>query len=132
MGRVAISLHALPAILPVAYAVLGDDLVFVARNGSTGLAELHRNVVAFEVDDIDEATGAGWSVVAVGVTRPFDGRDQDGPAASGLQLHPWGLAEGVRLFRLPTQRISGRRFGGHFAAPEPPIGAVLGGGPRTG
>jgi nitroimidazol reductase NimA-like FMN-containing flavoprotein (pyridoxamine 5'-phosphate oxidase superfamily) len=94
VGRVALSQHALPTVVPVTYRLLGDRLVFTAPPASRILGEGERPVVAFEVDDIDPDTFAGWSVVVVGVARE-------------IAADPPGLTAGMA-----TDHISGRWFSG--------------------
>jgi hypothetical protein len=110
VGRVAVSRYALPVILPVNYAMLGDDIVFATGTGSKSLAIADETVIAFEVDKIDPADRSGWSVLAVGKALPFDERDADIVAARRLDLHPWVGHHAVGLIRMPTRRLSGRRL----------------------
>src|SRR5690348_18419492 len=66
VGRVAFTERALPAILPVNYALEGQRIMLRCR--AEGLARrLDGQVVAFEVDDVDRFEQSGWSVVVVGV-----------------------------------------------------------------
>ena len=112
VGRVAVSCDALPVILPVAYGLLGEDVVFAAGMGSRSLAVAYQNVIAFEVDDIDVLARSGWSVVAVGVGRRVDERDRDWRAAIDLDVRPWGGGVAVDLIRLGSDRLCGRRLVG--------------------
>lgn len=120
VGRVAVSAHALPAILPVTYRLLGDDVIFATGTGSKSLAVTHGNVIAFEVDDTDPATCSGWSVLVVGIARQLDERDSGWAAARGLDLHPWVGRRAANLIRLQTDRLSGRRLCGELAVAEHP------------
>jgi uncharacterized protein len=110
VGRVAISRYALPVILPVAYRLLGEDVVFATGSGSQSLALAHENVIAFEVDEIDLATRSGWSVAVVGLARRVQEGDPDWQAATDLDLRPWVGHHPVHLLRLATDRLSGRRL----------------------
>jgi hypothetical protein len=112
VGRVAVSRHALPVILPVTYGLLGEDVVFATGTGSKSLAAAHQNVIAFEVDDIDLVTRSGWTVVAVGVGGRVDERDSDWQSAIDLDVRPWVGGHAVHLIRLATDRLSGRRLVG--------------------
>jgi hypothetical protein len=107
LGRVAVSRRALPAILPVAYSLLHDDVVFVSATGPDGLGELDGNVIAFEVDDITSLAGAGWSVTVVGVARLLDERDPDWCHVGDLVPGRGADAPAVELFRLSTNHMSG-------------------------
>lgn len=93
VGRVALSIGALPAIVPVRYRVDGDDIVFEAASGTPLMAGA-RHVLAFEADEIDPGTGWGWAVHAVGVAQEVDGQDpQEGPE-----------------YRMAMELVSGTRF----------------------
>lgn len=93
VGRVALSIGALPAIVPVTYRVDGDDVVFEAAAGTPLMAST-RHVLAFETDEIDPNTGWGWTVHAVGVAQQVDEREApDGPE-----------------YRLALELLSGTRF----------------------
>ena len=120
VGRVAISRHALPVILPVTYCLLGGDVVFAAGTGSKSLAAVNENVIAFEVDDIHPVTRSGWSVVLVGMGHRIDERDPDWEAAIDLDVRPWVGHHAVHLIRLPTDRLSGRRLSGGRGLSEEP------------
>ena len=68
LGRVVFTERALPAIRPVNYAMSGSHVVL--RTAADGLGRrLDGQVVAFEVDDIDDDSGTGWSVVVTGTAR---------------------------------------------------------------
>lgn len=58
-----------PQVLPVTYGVYAGDIVF--RTSPHGvLAQLDNpTIVAFGIDDLDQAHRAGWSVVARGRAR---------------------------------------------------------------
>lgn len=66
IGRVGITSGGLPLILPVHY--LYDEGVIVFRTGAgTKLrAAANGDVLAFEVDAYDPASGRGWSVMVLG------------------------------------------------------------------
>jgi hypothetical protein len=66
VGRLALSVHALPVILPVQY-YLSDRRLAVCL-GHRGLPEraLDETVIAFAADSIDPVTRSGWSVQVQG------------------------------------------------------------------
>ncbi len=76
MGRVALSVGALPAIFPVAYRISGNSIYLRVRDGSPLSAALAGGVVAFAVDSIDPIRRSGWSVQVVGVARPASPLDR--------------------------------------------------------
>ena len=63
-----------PAAVPVIYALAAGDIVFRSEGGSK-IEALRGKVVAFEVDQIDEATHAGWSVLVRGSNREIEFED---------------------------------------------------------
>lgn len=108
LGRLAVSIGALPAILPVVYAVDGSSVVFRTVAGSKLEAIGHGQVVCFQVDDADRQTHRGWSVMIVGkaveVTDPAE-------RARFADLLPdaWPIDGADRFVRLSAQLVSGRR-----------------------
>lgn len=107
VGRVAVSVGAMPAILPVDYAVVDGDVVFPAAVGGP-LAALNGDVIAFEVDRIDPVHGRGWTILLAGRARPV--RD---PALrdrlSHLGRHPSFGLSGCALVRLHPEVVAGWR-----------------------
>lgn len=104
VGRLALSIRALPIILPVRFVV--DDASVAISLGRFGMpaAAVHDSVVAFAVDHIDEAEDQGWIVQMQGRVRvavPANARVGPGPVDTG-QL--------VRLMRLMPGTVSGHRF----------------------
>jgi nitroimidazol reductase NimA-like FMN-containing flavoprotein (pyridoxamine 5'-phosphate oxidase superfamily) len=69
VGRIALSIRALPMIVPVRYRV--DDGSVAISLGRPGLpvATVHDAVVAFAVDDIDQGSTTGWMVQMQGRAR---------------------------------------------------------------
>jgi uncharacterized protein len=107
LGRVGVSVNALPVILPVVYRVESNTVWFFTEVGTKLHAAANNAVVAFEVDSLDEHQG--WSVLVIG--QSFLCTD----SATVTQLRIAGLkalAPGVRsdLVGIPIQHISGRRF----------------------
>lgn len=66
VGRVGVTIGALPAIFPVNYRMIDGSIVFRTAPGSKMSAAAAGAVVAFEVDDYQLANRSGWSVLAVG------------------------------------------------------------------
>jgi nitroimidazol reductase NimA-like FMN-containing flavoprotein (pyridoxamine 5'-phosphate oxidase superfamily) len=97
-----------PSILPVNYAY-HDDAVFIRNfEGSKLYAALRRQRVAFEVDEVNDDWGEGWSVVAVGtleLVRDSEQRD----AVDGL-LDSWAADARQYLVRLNIQQLTGREI----------------------
>jgi uncharacterized protein len=67
IGRVAVSVGALPAIHTVSFALTGGCVVFRVAQGSPLRRAVAESVVAFSADGFDETDEDGWSVLAQGV-----------------------------------------------------------------
>lgn len=110
LGRVGVSVGALPAILPVAYAVDGKSVVFRTSPGSKLDAVAAGQVICLEADQAARDTQSGWSVLVVG--RAHEVNDPDEIARLGqLDLERWPSPTADRYVRLPVEWISGRRLG---------------------
>jgi len=66
VGRVAWASGSGVQVLPVSYTVTGERIAFATSPDSVMRAFLEPIDVAFEVDDVEEATATGWSVVVRG------------------------------------------------------------------
>jgi len=101
VGRLALSVRALPTILPVRYEV--DDASVAIHLGRFGLpaAAVHDSVVAFAVDHIDEVADEGWIVQMQGLARLALTR--------GVPTGPAPVDSG-QLLRLVPGMLSGHRF----------------------
>jgi nitroimidazol reductase NimA-like FMN-containing flavoprotein (pyridoxamine 5'-phosphate oxidase superfamily) len=108
IGRVAVTLHALPAIFPVNYIVQDGHIVFMTGEGTKLRAASRNAVVAFEIDGYDPLSRSGWSVLVVGMTDELDGDDL--AAAEQLPLEPWAGGSRNHYVRLTTEFVSGRRL----------------------
>jgi hypothetical protein len=110
LGRVGVSVGALPAIFPVNYVLVEGDIFFRTGEGLKSKAALHRSVLAFEVDDSDYASRTGWSVLVVGLAEevsPERGSELPDPPT------PWASGERRHLIRIHPEFVSGRRINPH-------------------
>lgn len=109
IGRVGVTLGALPAIFPIVFCLIDGTVVFFTAAGTTLLSALSETVVAFEADRTDPVTGAGWSVQVVGLARVSSSRS-DRTAAESAGLRGWAGTERPSLITVRQARISGRRL----------------------
>lgn len=112
LGRIVFTDRALPAVRLVSHLVEAGMLIvcnnygapIVSGDGPGGRA----TVVAYEADDIDPVTHAGWSVVVTGtatlVTRPAD------IARYRRVLRPPATARASQLIRVDTGIVAGYRL----------------------
>lgn len=105
VGRIAFTDDSGPDVLPVNYVMDGKD-VLIATTGYGALARAATNGrVAFEVDDLDDYTESGWSVVVRGRAS------RESPFERAVKRpHPW--ADGTRTYvlRISPDAVSGRRL----------------------
>ena len=105
VGRVAFADDSGPDVLPVNYVMDGED-VLITTTGYGAIARAATNGrMAFEVDELDDFTESGWSVVVRGrATResPFDQPPQ--------LPHPWADGNRPYLIRIRPDVVSGRRL----------------------
>lgn len=111
VGRVAVTIAALPAIFPVTFRFADDRVLFYTGEGTKLTAALHKAVVAFEVDALDPETRSGWSVHVLGIARISDST-ADQIVAETAELEPWASAGRPRLVVVRAERITGRRITG--------------------
>jgi nitroimidazol reductase NimA-like FMN-containing flavoprotein (pyridoxamine 5'-phosphate oxidase superfamily) len=108
VGRIAVSVSALPAIFPVNYVLDGDDLLFLTGEGMKANAAFRGTVVAFEVDHLDPEHRTGWSVLLVGQARLVT--DEERATLGPVRLSPWAEGERANLVRIHPEFVSGRRI----------------------
>lgn len=109
VGRVGISMGAMPAIFPVNYRFIEGSILFRTSPGSKLCAATEGAVVAFEVDDYDTSRRAGWSVLVVGRAEVVHDLEMTYKVLDA-QLEP--MAEGNRtsIVRIEPSFVSGRRI----------------------
>ena len=106
IGRVGVTIGALPAIFPVNYQYVDGDILFRTGEGTKLRAALDHAVVAFEVDHVDPAERKGWSVQVVGIAERI--------GTAGLTpepvLEPWAPGSRQHLVRIRPEILTGRRI----------------------
>jgi uncharacterized protein len=110
VGRVGISVRALPVILPVNFVMHEGDVIFRVNSGTKLAAATAGAIVAFEVDHYGHQGTSGWSVLLQGRAEEISD-PQELAQARSLPLHSWaldGLAD--HYVRIDTAMMSGRRF----------------------
>ncbi|CAN5433995.1 hypothetical protein BH10ACT1_BH10ACT1_22840 [soil metagenome] len=115
LGRVALSIGALPVVLPVHYVLLDRDPVFRTDPGAKLSAAANGNVVCLEIDDADPESHTGWSVMVTGtadvITDP-----EELAMAERLPLRPW-VGRGDAFVRIRATFVTGRKVvSGHHPA----------------
>ena len=109
LGRVAITVGALPTIRTVRYTLSDDDVVFRVAPDSRLCRAVSDAVVAFGADYCDDDARHGWSVVVQGRCSPVNDTERLRRLQS-LPLMPWvDRPEGDVFVSLPLAAVSGER-----------------------
>jgi uncharacterized protein len=108
LGRVAINVGALPAILPVRFVLHDERIVLCAGVGTVLERATDGNVVAFEADGTEPVPQSEWSVSLIGLARHLDDSTPLARAAS-TSLPRWSTELSSRFVSISSEHISGRR-----------------------
>lgn len=98
IGRVVYTDQALPAVTPVNFVLVGDEVTILTASGSALAAAVRGAVVAFQADRIDPATRTGWSVTIVGRAHLVEVNEDAAGRASG------------QCIRIAARHVSGGRL----------------------
>jgi uncharacterized protein len=118
IGRIGVSIEALPAILPVQFVPL-DDAVLIRTTPGTKLdAATVGAVVAFQAEAFEPADQTYWSVLLQGLATEVG--DDDRAQSGASVIRSWGDVNRThRLVRIEATTLAGRRF--HIAGEGPRI-----------
>jgi nitroimidazol reductase NimA-like FMN-containing flavoprotein (pyridoxamine 5'-phosphate oxidase superfamily) len=110
LGRLGLSAKSLPYVVPVRYVFDGERILMRTGRDTSMAAATSGAVVAFQVDDIDERIGAGWSVQVQGLARELA---EPLPSVGDLDraLGAWLGDSPAVCFSIPAAVISGQRLG---------------------
>jgi len=109
VGRLALTIDALPVILPVNFVVADGVIVLRTGDGAKFRTALQRNVVALEVDAVDRMDHSGWSVLVQGSTRVLTDPHEIA-WASTLPLLPWANDAADHFVTITIDVVQGRRL----------------------
>lgn len=107
VGRVGVSVAAVPEILPVNFAMIDKDIVFRTGRGTKLHTATDGAVLAFEVDDADDSSG--WSVLVIGRSTEVT-EAAEVVAALAVIADGWVPGEHEHVVRITPFRVSGRRI----------------------
>lgn len=104
LGRLVWSGSAGLTVLPVNYVTTTDRIVLRTAAYASVARECRDEEVAFQVDDIDEDTHTGWSVLVRGRCRDAEPDDEPDPDV-------WAPGTRRVLFAIEAREVTGRRLG---------------------
>jgi transcriptional regulator with XRE-family HTH domain len=96
-----------PVILPLNYTLVDGELTLRSTEGGP-LAHAADDTVAFEVDRVDEALSAGWSVLVTGTLRQVADPERVRALARASWSGPWAGGARATWFTLRPERVTGR------------------------
>jgi transcriptional regulator with XRE-family HTH domain len=106
VGRIVFDSDDGPIALPVNYSVANES-IFLRTAEDTAIARIPSDSkVSFEVDHIDDALGAGWSVLVYATCEHLD--DAEVARAADVALEPWAGGSRDHWLRLRSRSVVGR------------------------
>jgi len=109
IGRIGVTVNALPVVLPVNYQLYDGQLI-IQTERETRLADAtHNTVVAFEVDNVDGDGSGGWSVAITGIANEITDPDVIDQLRH-LPFSRWVRNEDDRYVSISFDLMSGRRI----------------------
>ncbi|OKK22285.1 DNA-binding protein [Streptomyces sp. CB00455] len=108
VGRIAVYTPDGPAVFPVNYLIAGADIAFRTA-AETLAAQAEGTEVAFEIDNIDDVTAGGWSVLAVGELRAVTDPEEIQHLVAIARSQPWAGGPRTHWMKLTPLRLTGRR-----------------------
>ena len=108
IGRIAYVDDDGPVVLPVNYVVDKETVLFRTSASSLLAARVRDGTVSFQVDEVDEVTESGWSVLLRGVATFEDPTRTQ--TASHPRPSPWVQGSRNLVVRISPQVVTGRRL----------------------
>jgi nitroimidazol reductase NimA-like FMN-containing flavoprotein (pyridoxamine 5'-phosphate oxidase superfamily) len=106
LGRLAFRLLDEISIVPVNYAVDGDELLFRTAEGSKLLGVVIDGIVAFEIEEVGSELAR--TVVVRGRARQLD--EHEAHRIEQLPLHNWVPGERWNVVAIVPSSVTGREF----------------------
>jgi uncharacterized protein len=110
IGRVGVTLGGLPVILPVNYVYRDGGIYFRTADGTKLHAASRGSIVAFEVDEAEQASGTGWSVLIVGRASVVTDLLPPEEAWTPDPLSRWAGNRSPHVVRIEPEIVTGRRI----------------------
>jgi len=109
VGRVAVSIDALPAIRTVRFGLIPGHVVFSVAASSQLRRAASNAVVAFQADHVDETARRGWCVVVQGLSEVITS-EEDLAQVRSLPITPWrpGPNDDIPI-KISLSRVSGEK-----------------------
>jgi nitroimidazol reductase NimA-like FMN-containing flavoprotein (pyridoxamine 5'-phosphate oxidase superfamily) len=109
VGRLVYVDGGAPVAHPVNFVKAGADVIIRTGPGGSQRAAERGDLVAFQADEIDLTTRAGWSVLLTGPASVVQNVD-DLVAVLDPYTRPWARGRKEHVMRVTGKRITGRRL----------------------
>ena len=112
IGRIGLTTEVGTQIFPLNY-VLSDEQRIVFRTLPYGVIANHAHGadVAFEVDDLEEETENGWSVLALGRCNRIEDPTEVRMVRESEDPRPWAEGQRILYFAIDWKSLTGRQIG---------------------
>ena len=112
IGRLCVNAEHYPLICPVNYVLDRAGVIVIRTAAGTKLAAADHANVTFEVDQIDQRTRSGWSVLVRGLAEEVtsEHRNELLERTKATGVEPWAPGDRGHWIRLIPHAISGRRI----------------------
>lgn len=108
-GRIGVVSDGEPLIFPVNY-LYRDGRAAIRTDPGTKLAAAAMGNVALEIDEIDEASRTGWSVLVKGVGYDVtESIDQESAEMRRFPVDTWASGAKASWIRIEPRSVTGRR-----------------------
>ena len=119
VGRISVSIDALPVIFPVHFALEDESVLFRTVRGTKLDTAATDAVVAFQADASDSRAGGWWSVLLQGIATPVRDGEEETQTWNPAPWHGAGRRQPKRLLRIDTDAMRGRFFRDDLHLPDP-------------
>jgi hypothetical protein len=119
VGRLGFMVDGWPTVLPVNYALDGEDIVIRTDAGTKLRALRHGAQVSVQIDAVDPLYRSGWSVLAFGYGQEVSD-EADLSRTRSLPLQSWAGGEKDFWIRIRLVQITGRRLSKAWQYPDSP------------
>ena len=119
LGRIGISIDALPVIYPVHFILADESILFRTTLGTKLDSAAASAVVAFQVDAYDPTELGWWSVLVQGIASPVTDPETEVSPGGTLASSGWSSAgTESRLLRVDSRAMTGQLFLGPAYQPR--------------
>ena len=120
IGRIGVSIDALPVIFPVHFILADEAVLFRTALGTKLDSAAASAVVAFQVDAYDADAQGWWSVLLQDIASPVTDSDLESDRDGTLTSYEWSSAgERSRLLILNSDTVRGQLYRGAAYRPQP-------------